>query len=64
MMSALRFFKIGDKNKKRIFNYNNFPDWVKDILRFFKEYLGLIEKEVFKLYICHINVSNLAIEFR
>ena len=35
------FFSRWEIRIKRIFNYNNFPDWFKDILRFFKRILRL-----------------------
>ena len=35
------FFSRWEIKLKRIFNYNNFPDWVKDFLRSLKRILGL-----------------------
>jgi FkbM family methyltransferase len=35
------FFSRWEVRLKRIFNYNNFPDWIKDILKLFKRVLRL-----------------------
>ena len=35
------FFSRWEVRLKRIFHYNNFPDWIKGILKLFKRILGL-----------------------